>query len=311
MNTEYTVPQMEQKKLSADDYILFAAIVEQESLVRAAEHLAMPKATVSRRLSNLEASLGQRLLIRTTRRLTLTEFGQEFLEHCNRVTEEVAATQDFIRSQEALPRGRLRVSMPGDYARQHFSRAIATFIETYPEIQLDLDLSARRVDLIGERFDLAIRMGALESDSTLVARKIDEQHFGLYASPIYLGLHPAPKHPDELEQHAVVRWLSARGTAIPWKLIRGKSVWEGVPPGRLTLNSPDVIQQLLLDGAGIGALPCRFVSDDVRLKRLVPVLQEWQLPTVPAWAVMPMRRYLPAKTRIFLEHIVRYMDKKE
>lgn len=152
---------MEQIKLSADDYILFAAIVEQASLVRAAEHLAMPKATVSRRLNNLEASLGQRLLIRTTRRLTLTEFGQKFLEHCNRIAEEVAATQVFVRSQEARPRGRLRVSMPGDYARQHFSRAIATFIETYPEIQLDLDLSARRVDLISERFDLAIRMGAL------------------------------------------------------------------------------------------------------------------------------------------------------
>ena len=301
---------MEQKKLSADDYILFASIVEQGSLVRASEHLAMPKATVSRRLTNLEAALGQRLLLRTTRRLTLTEFGQEFLDHCRRVAEEVATTQDFVRSQEAQPRGRLRVSMPGDYARQHFSRAIATFIETYPEIQLDLDLTSRRVDLIGERFDLAIRMGALENDSTLVARKIDEQGFGLYASPIYLALHSAPKHPDELGYHAAVRLLSARGSAVPWKLVRGKAVWEGVPPGRLALNSPDMIQQLLLDGAGIGALPDGFVSEDVRLKRLVRVLPEWRLPTVPAWAVMPMRRYLPAKTRIFLDHIERYMEKK-
>jgi DNA-binding transcriptional LysR family regulator len=300
---------MEQKNISADDYILFVTIVEQESMVRAAEYLGMPKATVSRRLTNLEAALGQRLLLRTTRRLTLTEFGQEFLDHCRRVAEEVAATQDFVRSQEMQPRGRLRVSMPGEYARQNFSRAFATFIETYPEIQLDLDLSSRRVDLIGERFDLAIRMGTLDSDSTLVTRKIDEQSFGLYASPIYLALHPAPKHPDDLEHHAAVRLLSARGSAVPWKLMRGKAVWEGIPPGRLTLNSLDVIQQLLLDGAGIGALPDRFVAEDVRLKRMVRILPEWCLPAVPAWAVMPMRRYLPAKTRALLAHLEQFIEK--
>ncbi len=300
---------MEQTTLSADDCILFAAIAEQQSMVRAAEHLSIPKATVSRRLANLEALLGQRLLIRTTRRLTLTDFGQEFLDHCRRVAEEVAATRDFVRSQEAKPHGRLRVSMPGDYARQHFSRAIATFIEACPEIQLDIDLSSRRVDLIGERYDLAIRMGDLSDDATLAAKKIDEQHFALYASPIYLALHAAPGHPDELAHHAAVRLLSDRGSAVPWKLMDGNVVWEGVPPGRLTLNSPDMIQQLLLDGAGIAALPCSFVIDDVRTGRLVRVLPDWSLPTVPAWAVMPMRRYLPAKTRAFLAHLERFMTK--
>lgn len=300
---------MEQTNISADDYILFVAIVEQESMVRAAEHLGMPKATVSRRLTNLEAALGQRLLLRTTRRLTLTDFGLEFLEHCRRVAEEVAATRDFVHSQEERPRGRLRVSMPGEYAKQNFSRAFATFIEAYPEIQLDLDLTSRRVDLIGERFDLAIRMGTLDNDSALAARKIDEQRFGLYASPIYLALHPAPKHPDDLEHHAAVRLMSARGTAVTWKLMRGKSVWEGTPHGRLTLNSMDVIQQLLLDGAGIGALPDRFVAEDVRLKRLVRILPEWCLPAIPAWAVTPMRRYLPAKTRAFLAHLEQFIEK--
>ncbi|BCK87364.1 HTH-type transcriptional regulator PgrR [Sideroxyarcus emersonii] len=300
---------MEQKNISADDYILFVAVADQESLVRAAEQLGMPKATVSRRLTNLETALGQRLLLRTTRRLTLTEFGQEFLDHCRRVAEEVATTQDFVRSQDVQPHGRLRVSMPEDYAKHNLSRALATFIEAYPEIQLDLDLSSRRVDLIGERFDLAIRMGSLENDSTLVARKIDEQHFGLYASPIYLSLHPAPKHPDELLQHVAVRLLSDHGDSVPWKLSRGKAIWEGVPSGRLALNSIGLIQQVLLDGAGIGALPDRFAQEDVRMKRLVRVLPEWCLPSVPAWAVMPMRRYLPAKTRAFLDHLDRFMEK--
>lgn len=300
---------MEPKNISADDMILFAAIVEQQSLTRAAEHLGMPKATVSRRLTNLEEILGQKLLIRTTRRQTLTEFGQEFLDHSRRVAEEVSTVQDFVRSQEAQPRGRLRISMPEDYARFNVSRALATFIEAYPEVQVDLDLSSRHVDLIGERFDLAIRMGGLDDDSTLAVRKIDEQHLGLYASPIYLALHPAPKTPHDLAQHVSVRMLSDRGLAIPWRLSRGKAVWEDVPPGRLAINSPGVIQQLLLDGAGIGALPNRFAQEDIRLKRLARVLPEWCLPSVPAWAVVPTRRYLPAKTRAFLAHLERFMER--
>ena len=298
---------MEQKNISADDMILFATIAEQESLVRASEHLGMPKATVSRRLTNLEELLGQRLLIRTTRRLTLTEFGQEFLDHSRRVAEEVSAVQDFVRSQDVQPRGKLRVSMPEDYARRTLSRALATFIEAYPEVDLELDLSSRLVDLIGERFDLAIRMGVLANDSTLVARKIDEQQLGLYASPIYLALHPAPQHPDELQRHVAVRMLSNLGQVIPWKLTRGKEVWEGVPPGRLSLNS--ISQQLLLDGAGIGMLPVPFAEEDVRQKRLVRVLPEWCFPSIAAWAVMPMRRYLPAKTRVFLAHLEQFMVK--
>jgi DNA-binding transcriptional LysR family regulator len=299
---------MEQSKIASDDLLLFAAIAEEGSLVRAAEALGMPKATVSRRLSHLEAALGQQLLVRTTRRLSLTDFGQAFLEQCLRVAEEVAAANDFARSQERQPRGRLRVSMPSEYAQQNLSRAIATFVEQYPDIQLDLDLSSRRVDLIGEHFDMVIRMGELANDSTLVARKIDEQKFGLYASPIYLGLHSVPAKPDDLLQHDCVRQMSARGTAIAWKLASGKKVWEQVPPGRLTLNAPGVIQQLLLDGAGIGALPERFAEADVRRNRLVRVLPDWCFPSIPAWAVMPTRRYLPAKTRAFLEHIQSALD---
>ncbi|MFH2135465.1 MAG: LysR family transcriptional regulator [Pseudomonadota bacterium] len=294
---------MEQKNISADDMILFATIAEQSSLVRAAEQLGMPKATVSRRLGNLEELLGQKLLIRTTRRLSLTEFGLAFLDHCRRVTEEVATTQDFARSQDVQPRGSLRVSMPEDYARRTLSRALATFIEAYPEIELELDLSSRLVDLIGERFDLAIRMGELANDSTLVARKLDEQHLALYASPIYLALHPAPRHPDELQRHTSLRMATNLGQPQPWKLLRGKEEWAGVPPGRMTLNSISVIQQLLLDGAGIGMLPVPFAEEDVKKNRLVRVLPDWCFPSVTAWAVMPMRRFLPSKTRAFLDHL--------
>ena len=300
---------MEQLSLTPDDLILFAAIAEQGSLVRAADHLCLPKATVSRRLANLETRIGQKLLVRTTRRQALTEFGQEFLEHCQRVAEETAAARDFVNSQQVQPRGQLRVSVPSDYGQSFpLSHVIATFIEQYPEIQLELDMSSRRVDLIGEHYDLAIRMGSLDSDSTLVARKIGEQRFGLYASPIYLSLHLAPQQPEELLQHEAVRLLTAR-KSIPWRLSRGKQTWEGMPSGRITVNSLGMIRQLLLDGIGIGMLPESFASEDVRRERLVRILPDWEFPVVPAWAVMPTRRFLPAKTRMFLAHLEEFMGK--
>lgn len=294
---------MGQSNLSSDDLLLFAAIAEQGSLVRAAESLGLPKTTVSRRLARLEAGLGQQLLVRTTRRLSLTEFGEAFLEQCQRVVEDVAAANDFAKSREVRPRGRLRISMPSEYAQYELLHALATFPVQYPEIQLDLDLSSRRVDLIGERFDLVIRMGKLADDTTLVARKIDEQHFGLYASPIYLERNPAPQQPDDLMQHTCLRLMSSRGTGLAWKLVRGKQSWEHVPPGKMTLNSLWIIQQLALEGAGIAALPVRFAEPGLRSGQLTRILPDWCPPSTPAWALMPTRRYLPAKTRAFLDHI--------
>lgn len=299
----YTVLSMEQFEISPGDLVLFAAVVERASITRAAEALEMPKATVSRRLSQLEEQLGQKLLLRTTRRLALTEFGEGFLDHCQRVTEEVAAARDFARSHELQPRGRLRVSVPADFAEHVLASALATFAAQYPKVNLELDLTPRRVDLIGERFDLALRMGSLASDATLVARRLAEQSLGLYASPIYLAVNPPPTRPDELSRHRCVRMLTARGTPAPWTLTAGRDRWEGMAPGNLTLNAPVLIQRLLVDGAGIGVLPDRFAAADVAAGRLQRVLPAWCLPPTPVWAVTATRRYLPAKTRAFLAHI--------
>ncbi len=302
----YFVPNMEQlPNYDANDLLLFAAIADIGSLTGAAQRLDMPKATVSRRLGVLEARLQQKLLVRTTRRLVLTEFGQGFLEHCQRVAEEVAAARDFAHSLEAQPRGRLRVSMPGDFAAS-LACPIATFSERYAEIQLELDLSARRVDVIGERFDVAVRTGTLPDDATLVARKLTDESFGLYASPIYLATRTAPRTPDGLARHRSVRLLGSRGAPVAWRLLKGKQSWEGLAPGNLALNSLGAIRQVILVGAGIAALRDDFAREDVNAGRLVRVLPDWCLPGVPVWAVMPTRRYLPAKTRAFLDWITEH-----
>lgn len=294
---------MKQNPISADDCISFVAIVEQQSISGAAYQLSIPKATLSRRLNQLEAQLGQRLLIRTTRKLTLTEFGMSFYDHSKRIALEYTLTQDFLGGQEDIPRGLLRISMPGDFARYFYSNAITTFSNQYPEVEIEIDMTPRRVDLIEEKFDLVIRVGQLDDDSTLVAKKLGEIEFGLYANPEYLKCHPEIVQPSDLLKHQAVLLMTSNGKPHNWRLNEQDSIWSGSPPSRIRVNSPEMIQQLLIAGAGIGALPHRYVLENEKEQRIIRVLPGWALPPEPVWALMQMRKYLPAKTRIFLDHI--------
>src|SRR5471032_821734 len=154
------------------DLLLFARIVECGSFSLAAQRVQLPKSTVSRRISQLEAQLGERLLQRTTRKLALTEFGASLLDHARNVADETEAAGALAQHRQVAPSGLLRVSMPADFANGAVGVMLAAFMDRYPAISLELDLSPRRVDLVAEGFDLAVRMGALPDDATLAARRI-------------------------------------------------------------------------------------------------------------------------------------------
>jgi len=202
----------------ADDLLLFARVAESGSFSRAAERVQLPKSTVSRRIAALEKRLGERLLQRTTRKLVITEFGQGVLDHARAMSEEVDAALAFALSRQARPSGRLRVSMPGDFASTALERPLAEFIRDFPEVSLELDLSPRRVDLIGENFDLAIRMGTLPDDSQLAARRLAVFTTGLYAAPSLLREHGEPLAPEALHTMPALMLLSRSGEAVAWEL---------------------------------------------------------------------------------------------
>lgn len=284
-----------------NDLLLFARIVEAGSFSRAAERVQLPKSTVSRRIALLEQKLGERLLQRTTRKLVLTEFGASLLEHARRVAEEVDAAGALAQHRQGEPSGKLRLSVPGDFANIGMHEVIARFIARYPAVSLEMDLSPRRVDLIAENFDIAIRMGDLPDDASLHARPINVEHFGLYAAPAYLARHGLPEHPDDLLRHDLLCMLSRYGGATPWVLTRGKLRWERQLPARLTANSPELLARIAARGAGIAASSRTFAGPYVQTGELVRVLPEWDLPTASGWAVFPGRRLMPAKTRAFLD----------
>lgn len=292
--------------LPADDLLLFARVIEAGSFSAAALRLGLPKSTVSRRISALEAAFGERLLQRTTRKLQLTDFGTGLLDHARSIAAEVDEAQAYASHRQAEPSGRLRVSMPSDVATTLFAEALARFVIDHPRITLELDLSPRRVDLIGENFDLAVRMGERGDDSQLVAQRIGLFDGGLYVSPDWLAGQRALRTPDDLLRCHGLMVRSQTGEPFPWQLTHATSseVWQGVPPAITLVNMPAMLLEMARAGAGVALAPHVYAAARVRDGTLVRLFPEWQAPPAAAWAVYPGRRLMPARTRLFVEMLV-------
>jgi DNA-binding transcriptional LysR family regulator len=295
-------------KIEANDLLLFAKVVDEGSFNRAAERLDLPKSTVSRRIALLETALGERLLLRTTRKLHVTDFGASVLEHAHQVASEVESATSLAHHRQLEPTGRLRISMPHDLASDLLAPMLAQFAIDYPAVTLEMDLSARRVDLIGENFDLAIRVGGTLDDTSLAARKIAYFSDGLYASPAYIAQRGMPLAPDDLMQHDALLILMRNGKGQTWHLSRGEENWEGAVPARAVVNSPGVLLRMACAGVGIVAMADEFTEPYLRSGQLLPVLPDWQLPENIAWAVFPGRRLMPRRTRVFLDALEAFLS---
>jgi DNA-binding transcriptional LysR family regulator len=290
--------------IEPNDLVLFARVVDEGSFSRAAERLGFPKSTVSRRVAALETQLGEQLLRRTTRKLTVTDFGRAVLEHAHHVVADVAAAESLAQHRQVQPSGRLRVTMPSDIGNLVLAPMLAEFVLSYPAVMLEVDLSSRFVDLIAENFDVAVRMGELRDDATLAARRIASFTSSLYAAPSYVARRGVPAEPEALMEHDALRVLARTGDPQVWTLVRGEARWEGIPPGRATANSPELLMRMALGGAGIAMIHDAFAVPYLERGELVQVLPDWSTPPVAASAVFPGRRLMPAHARAFVEALV-------
>lgn len=288
--------------LPANDLILFAHIVAAGSFTRAANLTGLPKATLSRRLAELEASLGERLLQRSTRRLVLTDFGAQMLDHARRLQDESDAALALAQHRQTVPQGTLRVSLPPEFQELSLVQVVAEFSRQYPGVRLELDLSARRVDLVAERFDLAVRAATqLPDDATLVARHVVTLASGLYASGDYLRRRGIPEEPADLPAHTGLVLVTSAGEPQRWRLACGEKRWEGLPLHTLAANSVGLQQALAARALGIVGLSARFARALVDQGILERVLPGWQLPPTTIWCVTAGRRLLPRRTAAFIE----------
>lgn len=280
---------------------VFVAVVEAGSFTTAAKKLGVTKSAVSRRVSDLEETLGARLLHRTTRRLSLTEAGERYLEHARRALLEAQAAEDAASQLQRVPRGRLRINAPMSFGRLHIAPAIPAFLRRYPDIEIELTMDDRVVDLVEGGFDLAIRSGLLP-DSSLVARKVAVSRTVLCASPKYLDRRSAPVSPEQLLKHNCILYTYFRD-ANEWTFMRDNRRQSVRVSGNYQANNGEALHEAVLQGIGIGRSPTFIAGPDLATGRLVPVLPDYTMPSQDIYVVWPERRHLPAKVRAFVDFL--------
>jgi len=280
----------------------FAGVVEAGSFSVAAERLRLAKSAVSRRVAELEARLGTQLLNRTTRRLSLTESGRQFYERTSRLLAELEEVEQMVGHGQAALRGRLRMTAPLSFGVLHLAPLLSAFLAEHTEMALDLDLNDRRVNLVEEGFDLAVRIGDLP-DSTLVTRRLAPIRMVLCASPAYLERHGEPQCPEELAGHQGLLYANLPDPRNwPYADAAGRPLNLRVPV-RMRSNNGDVLLQAAVDGVGIGAMPTFIVWRELASGRLCRLLPAYPLPTTAAYAVYPSRRHVPQRVRALTEFL--------
>ncbi len=285
---------------SLDDMALFVEVARAASFTRASARLGMPGATLSRRIAAMEKRLGVRLFDRTTRRVELTDAARRYLERCAHLVDEACLAEEALRESASVSTGHLRVSMPVDLGIFWVGPLLPEFARQHPGVTLDVDLSSRTVDLVGEHVDVALRLGAVKGEC-LVIRRLGAVKQALFAAPAYLERRGRPGHPSDLAEHDCLH-LGTAARAMRWRLLDGKQTCDVTVCGRIALNSIGLMRMLAERGMGIAMLSPVLARESVFTGRLVPVLPAFTAPGLPLHAVMSSRLQ-PAAARAFVAFI--------
>ncbi len=281
---------------------VFVAVVARQGFARAAEALDTSPANVTRYIAELEAHLGTRLLNRHSRKLSLTDSGQALYERARSILDEVAEAEALSASSTLQPRGRLRVNAPVSFGILHLAPLWPKFLKKYPEVELEVSLIDRVVDLVEEGFDLGIRIS--RSGSTAhIARKLAASRNIVCAAPVYLRQHGRPKSPADLADHACIGYTFS-ATGDDWHLFDAHGLEHVVKvPSVMRANNGDTARAAALAGVGVIWQPSFLVGDDLRAGRLVPLLPGYRMADIDILAVYPSRRHLSAKVRVMIDFL--------
>jgi DNA-binding transcriptional LysR family regulator len=283
-------------------YEIFATVVAKGSFTRAADALDTSPANVTRYVNELEAHLAVRLLNRSSRRLSLTEAGQALAERARAILDEVAETEAIASSAALNPRGRLRINAPLSFGILHLAPLWPRFLARHPEIELDVDLVDRVVDLVGEGYDLAVRISRTGSQSQ-VARRLAASRNIVCASPDYIARRGVPGVPSDLLHHDCIGYSGA-ATLDEWHLADDSGRPHAVKvPCVMHSNNGDTVRAAALAGLGIIWQPTFLIGGDLRQGRLVPLLPGYRMADIDVLAVYPSRRYLSAKVRVMVDFL--------
>jgi len=285
----------------------FVAVVEAGSFTAAAERLEIAKSVASRRVSALEERLGVQLLRRTTRTLNLTDTGRSFYEHSARILADLDEAESAVLQEHGELRGTLRVALPLSFGVRHMCRPVAEFSRRHPRVAFDLDLNDRRVDLVEEGADLAVRIGHL-ADSSLIARRLFDVRTVVCGAPDYFDKHGTPRVPEDLREH---RCLVYANLPEPTKWVchdrQGQRISVDVTAA-MRVSSGDFLGTAAAQGLGVVMQPTFIAGEAIHRGELVPVLTDYEWPVAPAYAVYPPTRHLSYRVREFIDFLADYFS---
>jgi DNA-binding transcriptional LysR family regulator len=280
----------------------FVRVAECGSFSQAAARLRSSKSVVSRQVGALEAELGARLLQRTTRALTLTEAGRSYFARASRILADLAEANASVGQLQAAPRGRLRLNAPVSFGFLHLAPALPEFLDRYPDVEVEMTMNDRFVDLVDEGFDVAVRIGKLD-DSSLVARKLAPMRRTVCAAPAYLQRRGTPASPDDLKVHECLCYSNV-GRSEEWRFVRPDGApWPVEVHGRLHVNNGDALRAATLRGFGLAVLPSFLIGRDFQSGALVSVLAPFMPQDSAVYAVYPHARHLSPKVRAFVDFL--------
>jgi DNA-binding transcriptional LysR family regulator len=298
-NQETLCSLVGKQSMTFDQLQAFVKVVQCGSFTRAADLLGTTKGYLSRVLAQLETELGAKLVARTTRTLSLTETGKEVFERAVGILAAVDETRQVAQDAQGEPRGQLRLTCGAEFGMLAVTGWVAQFLERYPLASCDVEYTSRVIDLVHEGFDLAIRIGPLP-ESRLVARRLGQIDYGLFACPRYLQRQGTPATIEELRSHSLVMFSS--GTHRDgWALTRGREQMLVDAPARLRVNNSFAVRDALLRSLGVGRLPLMVAGEQVAQGRLIRLLPQWSIPPADVHAVYPSSRHLAPKVRGFID----------
>ncbi|SEI11741.1 DNA-binding transcriptional regulator, LysR family [Rheinheimera pacifica] len=275
----------------------FVAVAELQSFTKAAKQLGISVAQVSRNIAELEATLAIKLLYRSTRSVSLTEEGLLYLQHCRHLVASLEEANRTLANLKATPRGQIKLTAPVFYGETRIAPLLHDFMQQYPDTELDLQLTNNKLDLVQGGFDLAIRLGTLES-SSLIARKLASRTQYVVASPVYLAQNGTPQNLADLTQHQCLT-----GTVAQWRFMQQGKLVQFKPQGRIVCNSGVALMDAALKGLGLVQLPDYYVGSKLQSGELVAVLNPLRQPDDGIWAIYPQNRHLSAKVRVLVDYL--------
>ncbi|GAB1576646.1 LysR substrate-binding domain-containing protein [Bordetella petrii] len=291
------------KKLpDLEAWAIFAKVAETGSFARAAAEFSLSQATVSKAISRLEARMKTMLFHRTSRRMTLTESGLSALEHATRILEEGEAVEAGLAEQSASLRGPVRVAAPMSFGLSHLAPALPPFMDAHPDISLDIEFSDELVDLVANRFDLALRISTL-ADSSLLARRLCTVRILLVGAPAYFERHGRPRHPRELAEHRALQYAYSRhGPSWRFRHLRHGEFTQSMEAA-LRVNNAEALGHALLAGLGLALQPEFLAWPDIQAGRLETVMEDWQVEPIALHILTPPGRRRPARVQAFIDYL--------